>query len=155
MTTKDIEVTRVYSGSFTWDESELRKGIAQFDMHFTVPYCPTDPRTWPLVQSVTRDIRKNKVLPSRVVYSMAFMNSQRLVTLRKLSYSELFRRYPFNFTPGGELRKSEGIPYLEFKKWMEDFGKSSVSPSNAIVPSPTLAEALPGAEGSSSESKDF
>ena len=86
MTTKDIEVTRVYSGSFTWDESELRKSIAQFDMHFTVPYCPTDPRTWPLVQSVTRDIRKNKVLPSRVVYSMAFMNSQRLVTLRKLSY---------------------------------------------------------------------
>lgn len=64
MTTKDIEVTRVYSGSFTWDESELRKGIAQFDMHFTVPYSPTDPRTWPLVPIVTRDNKKNKVLPS-------------------------------------------------------------------------------------------
>ena len=142
MTTKDIEATRVYSGSFTWDESELRKTIAQFDMHFTVPYCPTDPRTWPLVQSVTRDIRKNKVLPSRVVYSMAFMNSQRLVTLRKLSYSELFRRYPFNFTPGGELRKSEGIPYLEFKKWMEDFGKPPISESIAPTTFDKINKAL-------------
>jgi hypothetical protein len=45
MSNADIRVTRVLAGAVTWDEEELYKVIAQFDMHYRVPYNPGDPRT--------------------------------------------------------------------------------------------------------------
>lgn len=142
MTNTDIKVMRAHSGAFSWDENELYKEIAKFDMHYTIPYTPGNPQTWPLVQNVVRDNRKNKVLPACVVYSMAYINSQRLITLKKLPYSELFKRYPFNFAPGGEVRKSEGIPYLEFKEWMEAYGNPPISESVAPTTFDKINKAL-------------
>jgi chromosome segregation ATPase len=121
-------------------------------MHYRVPYNPGDPRTWPLVLSMSKDNKRNKVLPSCVVYGKTYMANQRLVALKKLSNSELFQRYPFNFAPGGELRNVEVIPRLEFEKWMKEFGKPLVSQTDALLASPTPAKVMPGASESSDSS---
>jgi hypothetical protein len=152
MADTDIRVTRVLSGAVTWDEDELYKDIAQSDMHYRVPYNPGDPRTWPLVLSMGKDNKRNKLLPSCVVYVTNYMTNQRLKALKKLSFAELFQRYPFNFAPGGQLRDVEVIPRLGFEKWMKGFGKPLVSQSDALLASPTPAKVMSGASESSDSS---
>ncbi|OSS50928.1 hypothetical protein B5807_04315 [Epicoccum nigrum] len=143
MTDTDIKVTRVHSGPFAWDETELRNHVTQSDMYHVRPYRSKNPRTWPLIRIVKlpnrKDYRKSKLPPPFVAYDAEPMKDlhqcKPLQRFYNSNWPELFHWYPFNFTKGGGLRKSDTIPHKEFVEWIERWGEKGDT-TNSTTTSP-------------------